>query len=81
MPRKSAAAQSVKSVEAFVHDEATRKNIPSAEQRSIVQEEVAAPRQSRYPRNTDLDPRSTSRRRSIPRRSSTTSFAPPKNDT
>jgi adenine-specific DNA-methyltransferase len=53
MAKKSTAP---KSVEALVHPEATRKNIPSAEQRSIVQEEVEVPRQVRYPRNTDLDP-------------------------
>ena len=56
MPRPSASSKPAKSVETFVHEEATRKNIPSAEQRSIVQEEVEAPRQVRCPRNTDLDP-------------------------
>ena len=44
------------SVEALRHDADKRKNILSAEQQSIVQQKVEAPRQVRYPRNTDLDP-------------------------
>jgi adenine-specific DNA-methyltransferase len=45
-----------KTVETFKHDDAKRKNIPSAEQQSFVQQVHAAPKQVRYPRNTDLDP-------------------------
>jgi len=45
-----------KSVETLKHDEAKRKNIPSVEQQSIATQEHIAPRQVRYPRNTDLDP-------------------------
>jgi adenine-specific DNA-methyltransferase len=45
-----------KSVETIVHDEAKRKNIPSVEQQSIASQEQIAPKQIRYPRNTDLDP-------------------------
>ena len=45
-----------KHVETFTHDEAKRKNIPSVEQQSIATQEHIAPRQIRYPRNTDLDP-------------------------
>ena len=45
-----------KSVEAFTHDDAKRKNIPSVEQQSIVQQEQQGPKKVRYPRNTDLDP-------------------------
>ena len=45
-----------KSVETIIHDEAKRKNIPSAEQQSFVQQDQAARKQIRYPRNTDLDP-------------------------
>jgi len=45
-----------KSVETLKHDEAKRKNIPSAEQQSFVQREQTSPKQIRYPRNTDLDP-------------------------
>jgi len=45
-----------KVVAAIRHDDATRKNIPSAEQQSIVQSEVEQNKSIRYPRNTDLDP-------------------------
>jgi len=45
-----------KQVAAIKHDDATRKNIPSAEQQSILQKEIEQPKQIRYPRNTDLDP-------------------------
>jgi adenine-specific DNA-methyltransferase len=45
-----------KSVETLKHDEAKRKNIPSAEQQSFASQEQTAPKQIRYPRNTDLDP-------------------------
>lgn len=45
-----------KNVETITHDEAKRKNIPSVEQQSIAAQEHLAPRQIRYPRNTDLDP-------------------------
>ena len=47
---------STKHVETLTHDEAQRKNIPSVEQQSIATQEHIAPRQVRYPRNTDLDP-------------------------
>ena len=46
----------LKSVESIKHDEAKRKNIPSAEQQSFIQKEQGTPKQIRYPRNTDLDP-------------------------
>lgn len=39
-----------------MHESDKRKNIPSAEQQSIVQKEHEQPRQVKYPRNTDLDP-------------------------
>ena len=51
-----AKAPTSKSVESLTHDEAKRKNIPSAEQQSIVQKEHEQPRKVKYPRNTDLDP-------------------------
>ena len=54
MPRNT--NNSGKSVETFTHDEATRKNIPTAEMQALVQAEDAAPKTVRYPRNTDLDP-------------------------
>jgi adenine-specific DNA-methyltransferase len=45
-----------KSIEAFKHEDAKRKNIPSAEQQSFVQSNQQEVQQVRYPRNTDLDP-------------------------
>jgi len=47
---------STKHVETLTHDEAKRKNIPSAEQQAFVQKDQTAPKHVRYPRNTDLDP-------------------------
>ena len=59
-PAKKAAAKkkpaTPKVVAAIRHDDATRKNIPSAEQQSIVQSEVEQNKSIRYPRNADLDP-------------------------
>jgi adenine-specific DNA-methyltransferase len=46
----------LKSVESLTHDEATRKNIPTAEFQSVLEKEQQQPKQIRYPRNTDLDP-------------------------
>src|ERR1700686_3187428 len=51
---KKPAAQ--KSVEALKHDEAKRKNIPTAEYESVLQKEQGASRVVKYARNTDLDP-------------------------
>ena len=51
-----ATKSSTKHVATLTHDEAKRKNIPSAEQQSFVQQDQTAPKQIRYPRNTDLDP-------------------------
>jgi adenine-specific DNA-methyltransferase len=45
-----------KSVEALKHDEAKRKNIPTAEYQSVLEKEQQAPKKLRYSRNTDLDP-------------------------
>ena len=45
-----------KSVETLLHDEAKRKNIPTAEHQSVVKPGDASPRRLKYPRNTDLDP-------------------------
>src|SRR5215208_6439999 len=53
MAKKSA---TLKSVETLRHDEAKRKNIPSAEHQSILEEHQQNPIRVRYPRNTDLDP-------------------------
>jgi adenine-specific DNA-methyltransferase len=53
MARKPTAA---KSVETLTHDEARRKNIPTAEYQSVLEKEQQDPRKVRYPRNRDLDP-------------------------
>jgi adenine-specific DNA-methyltransferase len=50
------AIQNRKSIEAFKHDDAKRKNIPSAEQQSFVERDQHDVKQVRYPRNKDLDP-------------------------
>ncbi|MFN6016880.1 MAG: site-specific DNA-methyltransferase [Verrucomicrobiota bacterium] len=55
MPAKKKPA-TPKVIAAIRHDDATRKNIPSAEQQSIVQSEVEQNKSIRYPRDTDLDP-------------------------
>ena len=52
MPRK----KSSKSVDAFTHGEASRKNIPTAEHESVLPPEHEEVKELRYPRNTDLDP-------------------------
>jgi adenine-specific DNA-methyltransferase len=43
-------------VEALKHEDATRRNIPTAEFQSVMHEEQQTSKQVRYPRNTDLDP-------------------------
>lgn len=46
-----------KHVETLTHDEAkTQEHSGSAEQQAFVQQDHTAPKQIRYPRNTDLDP-------------------------
>ena len=45
-----------KTVETLKHEEAKRKNIPTAEHQSVLQKEQENPREVRYTRNTDLDP-------------------------
>jgi adenine-specific DNA-methyltransferase len=55
MAKKAQAIQ--KNVESFKHDEATRKNIPTAEYEALVQEREKAPIRVAYERrNRDLDP-------------------------
>ncbi|MGE3312097.1 MAG: site-specific DNA-methyltransferase, partial [Limisphaerales bacterium] len=51
-----AKAATSKTVESLKHDEAKRKNIPTAEHQSVVDDEQKNPKAIRYPRNTDLDP-------------------------
>ncbi|SFI18014.1 site-specific DNA-methyltransferase [Nitrosomonas sp. Nm34] len=48
--------QPQKTVEALSHKEDKRKNIPTAEYQSVLEQEQKQPRMLRYPRNTDLDP-------------------------
>ena len=45
-----------KTIESLVHDEAKRKNIPTAEHESVVNQNDKRPIKIKYPRNTDLDP-------------------------
>jgi adenine-specific DNA-methyltransferase len=45
-----------KTVETITHDEARRKNIPTAEYQSVVKQEQQRPVPVKYPRNPDLDP-------------------------
>ncbi len=52
-PKKSSAP---KSVETLTHEDAKRKNIPTAEHRSVLEREEKLPKTVKYPRNTDLDP-------------------------
>src|SRR5438046_318196 len=51
-----AATKTKKSVETLIHDEAKRKNIPTAEYQAVVQKEQEHPVETRYQRNCDLDP-------------------------
>jgi len=53
MAKKPATA---KTVETLKHEDATRKNIPTAEYQSVLDKEQQNPTKVRYPRNTDLDP-------------------------
>jgi adenine-specific DNA-methyltransferase len=46
----------LKTVVTLKHEQAKRKNIPTAEHQSVVKQEDADPRPLKYPRNTDLDP-------------------------
>ena len=45
-----------KTVETLNHEDATRKNIPTAEYQSLLEKEQQEPKRVYYPRNTDLDP-------------------------
>ena len=45
-----------KSIDTIKHTGDKRKNIPTAEHRSVLDKAQVAPRELRYPRNTDLDP-------------------------
>src|SRR6266705_4272693 len=56
MAKKSPLKSSTKTIEALTHDEAKRKNIPTAEYQSVLQKEEEKPKTIKYPRNIDLDP-------------------------
>jgi len=68
MARRTPKPKAKKSVENITHDEAHRKNIPTAEYQSVLSEDDKAPKDIRYPRggngldeekanrNRDLDP-------------------------
>lgn len=51
-----AKAPTTTNVEQITHDDAKRKNIPTAEYQSVLDDNQKNPKQVRYPRNTDLDP-------------------------
>ncbi len=53
-PRKSKSADA--DVETYIHPEAKRKNIPTAENQKLVADEDSAIKKLRWPRNPDLDP-------------------------
>src|SRR6201992_3420539 len=55
--KKSGSAGAPKSVETLTHEEAKRKNIPTAEYQSVMQKEAQDPLRLAYERrNKDLDP-------------------------
>ena len=55
--KKSAKKKTPKKVETITHDEAARKNIPTAEYQSVMSKEEQTPIQVAYERrNKDLDP-------------------------
>jgi adenine-specific DNA-methyltransferase len=49
-------APTLKSVVTLKHEDAKRRNIPTAEHQSVVNQDDIRPRVLKYPRNTDLDP-------------------------
>lgn len=53
---KNGKKQAAKSVEMLKHDEAKRKNIPTAEYQSVLEKEQQDPTKVFFPRNRDLDP-------------------------
>src|SRR5438874_6261073 len=56
MPKATVKIKPKKSVETLIHEEAKRKNIPTAEYQSVLQKEQDTPKTARYERNRDLDP-------------------------
>ena len=59
-------ANNNKQIETLIHEEARRKNIPTAEFQSVVQKEANAPLTVAYPRNAEgLDEEKTNRNRDL----------------
>ena len=57
MARKKSSNKTEKTVETITHDEASRKNIPTAECQSVMRKDEQSPIQLAYERrNRDLDP-------------------------
>ena len=56
MAKRPSGPKAPKNVEALRHTEDKRRNIPTAEHQSVIDAQDAAPKEVRYPRNTDLDP-------------------------
>ncbi len=56
MAKKSTKPKAAKTVETLKHSEDKRKNIPTAELQSIIQQEQENPKKVKYLRNIDLDP-------------------------
>ena len=56
MAKRPTGTKAPKNVESLRHTEDKRRNIPTAEHQSVLDAEHIAPREVRYPRNTDLDP-------------------------
>ena len=54
--KKPATKETLKSVETITHAGDKRKNIPTVEYQSVVNEDQKQPIPVRYPRNADLDP-------------------------
>jgi len=57
MAKRTPKKKSPKNVETFTHEEASRKNIPTAEYQSVMRKEEQTPLRIAYERrNRDLDP-------------------------
>ncbi len=73
---KKGKAPAGKRIEAHRHEEAKRRNIPTAEYQSVIQKEAEQPLRVAYERrNRDLDPQLVWRGKDTPRPSSTTCSA------
>ena len=78
MARKLTNTPGSKTVAAFTHDEATRKNIPTAEYQSVVDAQTKTPIQVAYERrNKDLDPQLVWRGKDVQDWSDLVVHAPP----